>query len=116
MSLYSFLGAAISPITSAIEKVSTNNAEVKQRRIQQVIDAKDDIAAWEIVKAKMNKGNWLVYWFSIILSIPLICAFIPPLAPLMLQGFKVLAEMPSFYQYWASSAILGALGIRAIKK
>jgi len=61
------------------------------------------------------KHSWKDEYWTVVLSIPLIAGFFPAAAPHILAGFKVLAEMPEFYQYWLGICVLTAFGMR-IKK
>ncbi len=110
-----FLGALISPVTGLIGKVSDNKTKIKEKQIQQVIDATDKEAAWEVIHAKQTSAKWTDDWFSILLSIPLIGSFVPPAVPHIQAGFAVLDSMPEYYQYWLAVAILSSFGIRALK-
>jgi hypothetical protein len=111
-----FLKLVVSPVTNLFGKMSDNKKEIKARQIEQIINATDKEAAWEVIHAQQANIKWTDDWFSILLSIPLIGAFIPPAVPHIQAGFAVLSEMPSYYQYWLAVAILSSFGIRAIKK
>jgi hypothetical protein len=113
--IWNFLSSLVSPITSAVTKVSTNKTEVKKRNIDRIINADDKLAEWEMIQAEKGSG-WRDEWFTILLSIPLVGAFIPPFVPVILDGFEALNQMPTYYQYWVAVAILSSFGIRAIKK
>jgi hypothetical protein len=109
------LGALISPVTGLIGKVHDNKTRIKEKQIQQVKDAQDDVAAWEAIQAAKTTDKWTNHWFSILLSIPLVGAFIPPAVPHIQAGFAVLDSMPEYYQYWVAVAILSSFGIKALK-
>lgn len=111
-----FFKAIVSPITNLFGKVSDNKKAIQERTIEKIINAQDKEAAWEIIHAQQTKIKWTDDWFSILLSIPLVGAFIPPLVPHIQAGFDVLESMPDYYQYWLAVAILSSFGIRAIKK
>lgn len=116
MSLLSFFSAVASPVTNVIEKISTNKTEIKKRNIDRIVNADDKLAEWEAIQAENGNKGWRDDWFSILLSIPLVGAFIPPLVPHITNGFAALDAMPTYYQYWVAVAILSSFGIRAIKK
>ncbi len=110
-----FFSGLISPITKSITQINTNKAEIKKRNIDRIINAEDKLAEWEAIQAEKG-GGWRDDWFSIILSVPLVGAFIPPFVPTILAGFDALSKMPGYYQYWVAVAILSSFGVRAIKK
>lgn len=113
--IWDFFSSLISPVTNVVAKINTNKTEVKKRNIDRIINADDKMAEWESIQAEKGSG-WRDDWFSILLSIPLVGAFIPPLVPAILAGFDALSKMPVYYQYWVAVAILSSFGVRAIKK
>ncbi len=116
MSFAGFLSAIASPFVKTVQTISTNKAEIKKRQIERIVNADDKVAEWEAIHAENSRHTWLNDWFSIILSVPLIGAFVPPFVPFIHAGFDALNKMPSFYQYWVAVAILSSFGVRAVKK
>jgi len=112
--IISFFTGLISPVTKTITKINTNKTEIKKLNIDRIMNAEDKLAERESIQAEGS--GWRDEWFSIILSIPLVGAFIPPFVPIILNGFEALAKMPEYYQYWVAVAILSSFGIRAIKR
>jgi len=110
-----FFRSLISPVADTVTKINTNKTEIKKRNIDRIMNAEDKLAEWEAIQAEKGSG-WRDDWFSILLSVPLIGAFIPPFVPAILAGFDALSKMPTYYQYWVAVAILSSFGIRAIKK
>jgi len=110
-----FIGGLISPISKTITKINTNKTEIKKKNIERIMGAEDKLAEWEAIQAEKG-GGWRDDWFSIILSVPLVGAFIPPFVPTILSGFDALSKMPTYYQYWVAVAILSSFGVRAIRK
>ena len=111
-----FLKALVSPITNLIASWNDNQTEIKKKKIEKIIKANDHESAWEIIHAEQTQAKWTDDWFSILLSIPLVGAFIPPLVPWIISGFEALDKMPEYYQYWLAVAILSSFGIRAVKR
>jgi len=65
---------------------------------------------WELEQIK-NSG-WKDEYVLVLLSIPLVMVFIPPLAPYVLIGFQILAQCPEWYR-WLMTMIFAAIyGIR----
>jgi len=116
MNFLSVLGRLVSPVTNTITKVNDNKTKIKERQIERLTKAEDKLAEWELIQAENARSGWRDDWFSIILSVPLVGAFIPPAVPFIMKGFEVLEGMPEFYQYWLAVAILSSFGIRAIKR
>ena len=99
--IWNFLSSLVSPISNAVTKVSANKTEVKKRNIDRIMNADDKLAEWEMIQAEKGSG-WRDEWFTILLSIPLVGAFIPPFVPVILDGFEALNQMPVYYQYWVA--------------
>lgn len=67
-------------------------------------------AAWELEQIK-NSG-WKDEYVLVLLSIPLVLVFIPPMAPYVLTGFSVLGQCPGWYQLLTCSVFAATYGIR----
>ena len=81
--------------------------ESKMRRI-------DADADWETQQAAASQSSWKDEWFAIILSLPLIGAFIPSMVPYVEQGFTVLSTMPDYYKAFLGGAIAASFGIKTL--
>lgn len=69
---------------------------------------------WDIT-AQQNAGNsWKDEWFVLLLSFPLIGAFVPQLQPYVEQGFANLAAMPDYYKAFLATAVGASFGYRAL--
>ena len=68
---------------------------------------------WETV-AQQNAGNsWKDEWLTVLFSLPLVMCFIPSAVPYVKQGFIVLQEMPTWYQYMLSVIVAASFGVRS---
>ena len=77
-------------------------------------EAKAKAAAdWDTV-AQQNAGNsWKDEWLTLLFSIPLIMCFIPSAVPYVQQGFAVLKEIPTWYQYLLSVIVATSFGVKS---
>jgi hypothetical protein len=77
-------------------------------------EAKAKAAAdWDTV-AQQNAGNsWKDEWLTLLFSIPLIMCFIPAAVPYVKEGFAVLKEIPTWYQYLLSVIVAASFGVRS---
>ena len=66
-------------------------AKVKQEVKIKAMQSEEN---WEKMMAEGSKTSWKDEWFVVVLSIPMIGAFIPSLVPYIQQGFVVLSAMP----------------------
>jgi len=68
------------------------------------------LRAWEV--AALENAGWKDEWFTVLLSVPLILAFIPGAAPYISAGFGALEVCPDWYKVGVGSAIAAAFGVR----
>ena len=69
---------------------------------------------WEKMMAEGSKTSWKDEWFVIVLSIPMVGAFIPELVPFIQQGFTVLDTMPEYYKGFLAAAIAASFGLKGL--
>ena len=67
---------------------------------------------WEKMMAEGSKTSWKDEWFVIVLSIPLILAFIPGAEGWVDRGFEQLSKAPDWYFYSLGIAISASFGVR----
>ena len=67
---------------------------------------------WDIEAMRGAKNSWKDEWFVILLSIPAVMAFIPPLAPYVGEGFQELAQAPDWYLAAFGIAVAASFGFR----
>jgi len=65
---------------------------------------------WDQTMADGSKDSWKDEYWTIILSIPMIGAFIPGMDVYVLNGFTVLASTPDEYKIFLGTAIAAAFG------
>jgi len=70
---------------------------------------------WENSMADASRTSWKDEFWTIVLSIPLILAFIPGAIPYLEDGFNVLALMPQWYGIAVGAAISAAFGRNVIQ-
>ena len=69
-----------------------------------------------ITLAQIDKASWKDEWFTILFSIPLVCAFFPSMVPAIMDGFAALDKMPVYYKAFLGSAVTAAFGLRVVDK
>lgn len=69
---------------------------------------------WELEQIK-NSG-WKDEYVLVLLSIPLVMVFIPPLAPYVLSGFAILATCPEWYRWLLTMIFAAIYGIRVWRR
>ena len=68
--------------------------------------------AWE--NLSIDKSGWKDEWFTIILSIPAVLAFIPGMVMYVQQGFEALQLCPDWYRWMLGIAVGSAFGYKRI--
>lgn len=92
--------------TVAIAKA---RAEAEVTRLQKAQDAE---IAWDQSAVEQMERSWKDEWFTLLLSIPAIIAFIKP--EIVLVGFQALEVMPLWYQTALGVAIAASFGYRKL--
>lgn len=68
---------------------------------------------WDEIQAQNSATSWKDEWLTILFSIPLIFAFIPPLVPVVYDGFAALAFMPDWYVTTLGVIVAASFGVRS---
>jgi len=88
---------------------------------QKVQEARDERAAelvrqqgsWEEIMAQGSVTSWKDEYLTILFSIPLVLAFVPPAIPYVTSGFAALETMPDWYRYSFSIVVAASFGVRS---
>lgn len=93
-------------------KIAEAEAEAKAMVIKSRAQADADYD-----KAAMDASahSWKDEYWTIVLSIPAILAFIPSTRPFIFDGFNALNSMPPWYQFCVTGAIVASFGLRSWK-
>jgi hypothetical protein len=92
-----------------IRKLELDDA-LHSRKLTLIAEGFHADAAWEIEQIK-NSG-WKDEFVLIVLAIPLVGVFVPPLAPYMLTGFNILQQTPDWYRWLIMLIFTAIYGIR----
>ena len=114
----SLLGSLIGPVADLGKtwlegKVAKTKAKAEAEAKVMTTQAQS-AADWETAMARASNQSWKDEWITILFSIPLILAFIPPAVPHVKEGFRVLSTMPEWYQYGLSVIIAASFGVRGV--
>lgn len=133
MAIWSLL---LGPITEAVKLVATpvtdwlkhkqmvKEAQVKSKiniikaetdaRITKEMTEQGHQNAWEL--KSIDQASWKDEFWTIVLSIPAIMAFIPGMDGVVVNGFLALGGTPVWYQTMLTVAIGSAFGVRQFKQ
>ena len=92
---------------------------ITEGRIKKVQSAIDNDQQIDLMATRGMMHSWKDEWFTILLSIPVIMAFIPipEVQALVGAGFQILKnDTPEWYQYCFIGAIVASFGIRSFIK
>jgi len=67
---------------------------------------------WNMEAARQARTSWKDEWFTVLLSVPLVLAFIPGAAPLVESGFAAISQTPEWYRLYLGAAVAFAFGVR----
>ena len=87
---------------AAEAKLKLTEAEAKAKIL---LSEKTSVADWERIMAEGAKSSWKDEWFVIVLSIPLVLAFIPGAEGWVDRGFEQLSKAPDWYFYSLGSLL-----------
>lgn len=107
-------GLVIKSLTGLVGTYFSNKSSEAMAKHEAKLKHMDQVAMWEITQAEASKSSWKDEWFVIVLSVPLICAFIPPWEPYIAQGFIVLETMPDYYKAFLGGAIAASFGLKTL--
>lgn len=98
--------------------VIESKARIEEARAQAYINlaaqAQEHENAWERIAVEQASSSWKDEWWTILLSLPVIAAFIPGLQQYALAGFASLEMAPDWYLAALGIAIAFAFGFRKL--
>ena len=123
MNLGELLTGLVKPVTDYFGrrrelKSQEHQAELKIKDAiaeRQVNLIKDGLAAdmsWETEFAQQARSSWKDEYTLIVVSIPLVMAFVPGLAGYVALGFTAFASTPMWYQIMVQTIFYATYGIR----
>jgi hypothetical protein len=81
-----------------------------------MVEAATHESGWERIMAESSKSSWKDEYLTVILSIPLIMAFIPGMEDIVENGFFHLDAMPEWYQLALGAVVAANFSIRSATK
>jgi hypothetical protein len=84
-------------------------------RIARALQVQTDSAAWDKAAMDASTTSWKDEWFTILLSIPAILAFVGEWGRgVVTEGFGALQTMPDWYQIAFLGAIVASFGLKTV--
>ena len=114
-----FIGPLISLITTGVEKYAENRKlkadhknAIEQAKIRRIENLDVADANWDTIMAQGSQNSWKDEFWTIILAIPAVMAFIPSLDIYVVKGFQALSGTPDWYKAALGIAIAASFGYR----
>lgn len=104
----------IGPVVELASGWLKGRKEIQQATIQKEVQVLQNEANWDAVQAEASKSSWKDEWLTILVSIPMIMAFIPGMKDEVMSGFDVLASCPEWYQYLIGVVFAASFGIKKV--
>lgn len=112
-------GSALENYQKRQQQAAENSAAIAEAetkaRIAMLEKAQNAEVSWDNLAADQARTSWKDEWFTLLLSAPLILAFIGEDGRrVVTQGFAALESMPSWYVTMLSLAVAFAFGYRKL--
>lgn len=104
----------LSPIGEVISTWIKGKQVIAEAKIDREVKALTHEANWDAVQAEASKGSWKDEWLTILISIPLIMAFVPGMDGVLNTGFDLLEKCPDWYQYLVGVVFAASFGIKKV--
>lgn len=106
--------ALIAPVAGLVKTWMDGRQQISQAKIEREVKALTHEANWDEVQANASMNSWKDEWLTILISIPLIMAFIPGMDDYLRAGFSVLENCPAWYQYLVGVVFAASFGIKKV--
>jgi len=106
--------ALIAPILNIAKQWLNNKAQVSQATHEAKLKKIQTDADWDATQANNAGTSWKDEWFTIVLSVPMIGAFVPSFVPYIQEGFRVLETMPDYYKAFLGAAVAASFGLKTL--
>jgi len=104
----------ITPLVELGKSFLNNKLEKTKAKHEAELKRLQNDADWDANQAQNASNSWKDEWFAILLSIPMVGAFIPDAVPYIERGFEVLSNMPDYYKAFLGGAIAASFGIKTL--
>lgn len=104
----------IKPLVDLVGGYLQGRKEVQQATIQKEVSQLQNEANWDLTQAEASKSSWKDEWLTILISIPMIMAFVPGLEDNVREGFANLENCPDWYQYLIGVVFAASFGIKKV--
>lgn len=105
------------PIISGLFKLAESWLDGYRKKTEAKDERKAELlrqqGTWDEIQAQNSATSWKDEWLTILFSIPLILAFVPPAVPVVYDGFAALEKMPDWYVTTLGVIVAASFGVRS---
>lgn len=112
--MLTWIGEVVGGVASLGKTWLEGRQKVQEAKINQQVVQINNEANWDNIQAEASKSSWKDEWLTILISVPMVLAFVPGMEEEVLNGFSVLAECPEWYQYLIGVVFAASFGIKKV--
>lgn len=123
MGIMDVLGAVLKPVADYFGrkqeiKAQEHSADMAlrdaqlQRQVQLIHEGLTADMNWEMEFARQAASSWKDEYTLLVVSVPLVMAFIPGMSQYVVAGFNAFASTPAWYQIMVQTIFYATYGIR----
>lgn len=105
------LGTLATTVGSMVTAWLQGKQKIQEAKIEQQVKVMEKEASWDELQAQASASSWKDEWLTLLISIPLIMAFIPGAEEYVTAGFAVLTNTPEWYQLMVGVVFAASFGI-----
>ena len=94
-------------------KMDNKKAEIEGKN-SAIQERMKQAGTWDEIHARNSGESWKDEWFTLLFSVPLVLAFIPPAVPFVEKGFIVLDTMPDWYKQGLAVLVAASVGYQKL--
>lgn len=102
------------PLGSIVTTWLEGKQKVQEAVVNQQVAQMSNEANWDAIQAANSQSSWKDEWLTILISIPMILAFIPGMDDNVRAGFDNLKNCPEWYQYLIGVVFAASFGIKKV--
>lgn len=110
------LGTVFSTVGGIVTTWLQGKQKIQEATIEQQVKSLERDANWDELQAGASATSWKDEWLTLLISIPLVMAFIPELASFVDVGFDVLERTPEWYQMMVGVVFAASFGLKEAVK
>lgn len=104
----------LAPLGGIVSTWLEGKQKIQEASIAKEVTQLTNEANWDNIQAEASKSSWKDEWLTILISIPMVLAFIPGMDDNVRAGFANLAECPEWYQYLIGVVFAASFGIKKV--